>query len=137
MGGPVAGSLRWPRICSITFFSVMNAVTTRRPPHGQASTSSRNTRKSSSLQGMVEGRRSAFASPDVVVSARGAGPQVGAGVAGFGITSLRHFEAGPKTPWYRARCARVGGTSVAKRRISSPGSSTKASWPSASGRFSR
>lgn len=33
-GGPVAGMPRWPRVCSMTFFSVMKAVTTRRPPHG-------------------------------------------------------------------------------------------------------
>jgi len=37
-----------------TFFSVMKASTTRRPPQGRTSTSSRKTRKRSSAQGMRE-----------------------------------------------------------------------------------
>src|SRR5690349_21018426 len=41
IGGPVVGKPRCSKISVTTFFSLMKAMTTRRPPHGQTRTSSR------------------------------------------------------------------------------------------------
>jgi hypothetical protein len=132
-GGSVVGRPRCSRIALTTVRSVMKAITLRRPPQGQASASSRKTRCSSSAHGILasglggfEGSASgAVSSGSAGAAGVGADPRSPSGLStgAAGTISLRHFEAGPNIPWKRTRCARGGGTSVARRRSSSTGSS--------------
>jgi len=89
-----------------TVASVRNASTTLRPPQGHCSTSSRKTRRRSSLQGMRVCRPELGRSAAVLAGDSPGGGWTGAGwqaaapdSGGRGTISARQAELGPKTPW--------------------------------------
>ena len=102
IGGPVVGRPRCPRIAWTTVRSVMKASSLRRPPQGQASTSSRKTRWSNSAHGILaSGRRGFEGAASGAVSAGSAGaagagadPRCSCGLStgAAGTISARQFE---------------------------------------------
>jgi hypothetical protein len=132
--GGVVGSPRPSRIRTTPGREVTAATTAMRPEQRtQARTSCKKTLQISEAQGNLPGFRGASAP-------RGAGWHPAGGVlwsAADGTISRLAANAGAKTPWYLARCARGRGTSPIRRSTSSWGENRNAVVPSRHGRLSR